>query len=107
MPDHGRNSGTHDHEEAFAKARAAMLAAAKEPSSIQFGKFYRRTQKDWSVLADPHDIVCFTANGRNSFGGFTGQKLHFYVLASSNAPGTKLTGDLVSDDTYVAARCIL
>lgn len=63
---------------AIAMARAAVIAALKDPASAQFGPMRRASTAD--PLGRKFDVVCGTVNARNSFGGLTGQKPFAYNL---------------------------
>jgi hypothetical protein len=55
-------------EQAFTRARKAILAAAKEPASVKFGeRMYQKVANNFLVKWKPTPIVCGTVNGRNSF----------------------------------------
>lgn len=76
-------------QQAFAAARAAVLADLKDPDSAKFGTtFTRKTVGDGAhtivfrmrfVTVDERtDLVCGTVNSKNSFGGYVGMSVFAY-----------------------------
>jgi hypothetical protein len=56
-----------------AEARAAVLAALKDPESARFGP----------MTAGKPGTVCGTVNARNSFGGYTGNRAFAWTSGKS------------------------
>src|SRR5262245_36380041 len=69
-------------QEAFDRAKKAFLRVAKDPDSVKFDPtMYRRIAKGAGLVGSvPQDIVCGWANGKNSYGGYTGMQIFAYVI---------------------------
>ena len=83
--------------QAFAAARAAVLADLRDPDSAKFGPIFAHKMVMGGLLGETtEEIICGTVNSRNGFGGYSGQTIFAYrvrtniVLIDSTAdfPGT-------------------
>lgn len=52
----------------------------KDPSSAQYS-FLKGPEKQWYGFGNVYGYgACFTINAKNSYGGYTGQQLHFVMI---------------------------
>lgn len=52
----------------------------KDPSSAQYS-FLKEPEKQWYGFGNVYGYgVCLTINAKNSYGGYTGQKLYFVMI---------------------------
>ena len=73
---------------------AGVRSVMKDPESARFGPYWAAQKPDGTT------IVCGYVNGRNSFGGYTGDKPYLAGLAADNAFGG---ATIASDESSVFA----
>ena len=63
-----------------------MSRALKDPSSAKY-EFLGRPQKTWATVAGDTEFgygLCAYINAKNSFGGYTGAKLYFFLIKNGS-----------------------
>ncbi len=63
-----------------------MGSRLKDPFSAQYN-FLSGPEQQWSSFFGSIKFgygVCVTINAKNSYGGYTGQKLHYFLIHNSN-----------------------